>query len=258
MSRKGFCFLKVYLYHEASKQAFEDGLLDFLSRGINQCEFLGDAFRSLASTILQEIQRVYAEAMTKSIMGALFPSMAGMGGGGNSNTVFTTDYSGDDWLSKYMGGWHAEGGAVAEDQIHGPGTGVSDSILAWVDNARKFIRVSDGEWIMKQKAVDYYGPNLMRAINRGMIPRSILESHARFAEGGSISGAMTTSGTAGAHGLTADIANNFSPTTKVDVRIDGNEMIKGLAKNINTYVDNRMWDKSKEYSMIAGLHNRRP
>lgn len=237
--------------HEASKQAFEDGLLDFLSRGINQCESLGDAFRSLASTILQEIQRVYAEALTKNIMGMLFPTV----GAGARPTIGGKVVQGP----LKPDGTFAEGGAVAEDQIHGPGTGVSDSILAWVDNARKFIRVSDGEWIMKQKAVNYYGPNLMRAINRGMIPRSILESHARFAEGGSLRGAvMTTSGKAGAHGLTADIANNFSPTTKVDVRIDGNEMIKGLAKNINTYVDNRMWEKSKEYSMIAGLHNRRP
>lgn len=57
--------------HEASTQAFEDGLLDFLTKGILECESLGEAFRNLAITILESIQKVFAEDMTKNIMTSL-------------------------------------------------------------------------------------------------------------------------------------------------------------------------------------------
>lgn len=87
-------------------------------------ESLGEAFRSLASTILQEIQRVYAEALTKNIMGMLFPTV----GAGARPTIGGKVVQGP----LKPDGTFAEGGSVIEDQIHGPGTGVSDSILAWL------------------------------------------------------------------------------------------------------------------------------
>lgn len=106
---------------------------------------------------------------------------------------------------------------------------------------------------MKQKAVNYYGPNIMAAINRGMIPRSILEAHGSFAEGGSLRGvAMTTSGKAGAHGLTADIANNFSPRTNVEVIVDGDGFVKSLETNIRKIVRDDNWQNAKLNSMIMG------
>lgn len=57
--------------HEASTQAFEDGLLDFLERGIFECENLGEAFKELAITVLQSMQKVFAEDWTKNIMTGL-------------------------------------------------------------------------------------------------------------------------------------------------------------------------------------------
>jgi hypothetical protein len=59
---------------------------------------------------------------------------------------------------------YADGG-----KIRGPGTGTSDSILAWVSN---------GEYMVKADAVKHYGPELLRQINERRLPR--------FAEGGSI------------------------------------------------------------------------
>lgn len=57
---------------------------------------------------------------------------------------------------------NAEGG-----HIRGPGTSTSDSILS---------RLSDGEFVVKAKAVDFYGVNTFRALNTMQLPR--------FAEGG--------------------------------------------------------------------------
>ncbi|WP_293765805.1 tape measure protein [uncultured Aquitalea sp.] len=57
---------------------------------------------------------------------------------------------------------NAEGGA-----IQGPGTGTSDSILSWLSN---------GEFVVKAAATQYYGPELLHAINQRRLPR--------FAQGG--------------------------------------------------------------------------
>ena len=53
--------------------------------------------------------------------------------------------------------------------IHGPGTGTSDSIPMWG---------SDGEFMMRAKAVKKFGTNFMHMINRGILPG--------FADGGLI------------------------------------------------------------------------
>ena len=52
----------------AGTQAFEDGLLTFLTDGITKCQTLGEAFKNLANTVLSAIQKVYAEAVQKDIM----------------------------------------------------------------------------------------------------------------------------------------------------------------------------------------------
>jgi hypothetical protein len=59
--------------------------------------------------------------------------------------------------------------------ITGPGTGTSDSILMWGSN---------GEFMQRKAAVDYYGVDFMRRLNNLQIPR--------HAQGGLIGGATTT------------------------------------------------------------------
>jgi hypothetical protein len=59
--------------------------------------------------------------------------------------------------------------------IRGAGTGTSDSILSWLSN---------GEYVVKAKAVRHYGPQLLAAINGMRLPK--------FADGGSVSGSMMT------------------------------------------------------------------
>jgi hypothetical protein len=64
---------------------------------------------------------------------------------------------------------HLVPGAATGGQIVGPGTGTSDSILT---------RLSNGEYVVKAAAVNYYGPELMSAINNMRVPK--------FASGGQV------------------------------------------------------------------------
>jgi hypothetical protein len=119
--------------HQSSKQAFEDGLLTFLTTGITECKNLGEAFRNLAISVLQSIQKIYAQDMTKRIMVSL-----GFGDKPQKN---------------------AEGG-----HIQGPGTGTSDSILSWLSN---------GEFVIKAASVQKYGSNFLHRLNNGLVPHNL-------------------------------------------------------------------------------------
>lgn len=60
-------------------------------------------------------------------------------------------------------------------RVRGPGTGTSDDVLLWGSN---------GEFMMKHRAVQHYGTGFMERLNRMQIPR--------FAQGGSIGGQSLT------------------------------------------------------------------
>ena len=62
--------------------------------------------------------------------------------------------------------------------ISGPGTGTSDSILA---------RLSNGEFVQRYAAVQYYGVDFMHALNGLRIPKTALRG---YAEGGPVSVAV--------------------------------------------------------------------
>lgn len=121
--------LPSYFYdlETAAKQSLHDGLVTFLTDGINKAESLSDALRDLATSFLQTMQRVSAEYIVRDIMGAFYPRSVASG--------------------------YAEGG-----MIHGAGTGTSDSILA---------RLSNGEFVMRAAAVQKYGQRMMERINDG-------------------------------------------------------------------------------------------
>jgi len=60
--------------HQSSKQAFEDGLLSFLTDGINDAKSLGDALNSMVLSILKSMQKVLAQSITDQWMNRIFPS----------------------------------------------------------------------------------------------------------------------------------------------------------------------------------------
>ncbi|WP_371366301.1 hypothetical protein SRRS_07210 [Sporomusa rhizae] len=163
--------------HQASKQALEDGLLDFFERGIIECKNLGDAVRNLAITVLQSIQKIYAQEMTKRFM-----EMFGLGLPSHSRpTVNGTPVQGP----LKVDGSFAEGGSMDSGKVNGPGTETSDSILAWVGSLQKFVRIANGEFVMRGAAVRKYGSAFLERLNNGLVPTGMIP---RFAAGGSLSG----------------------------------------------------------------------
>lgn len=87
------------------------------------------------------------------------------------------DYFAASQEAKASGGPGGGDGAqsnAAGGYIRGRGTGTSDSILSWLSN---------GEFVVKAKAVQHYGPQLLSAINNMRLPR--------FNTGGMVEAAQT-------------------------------------------------------------------
>jgi len=60
-------------FHRASKQAIEDGLVKFLTDGVNEAQSLGEALRTLIVDYLKEMQKLFAKEMIKNFMNAINP-----------------------------------------------------------------------------------------------------------------------------------------------------------------------------------------
>lgn len=56
-----------------AKQALEDGLVTFLTDGVNEAESLGEALRNLATDFLKTMQEFFAKQMVTDLMNMLFP-----------------------------------------------------------------------------------------------------------------------------------------------------------------------------------------
>ncbi len=174
---------------QAGKQGFEDGILDFLERGIIECRNLGEAFRNLAVSVLQSIQRMYAEALTKNIMNALFPNRTSTPSSGN----FSWTLPNSTLIPK-----KADGGKVI-----GPGTGKSDSILSWLSN---------GEYVITADAAAKWGTKFLDDINNGRVPVPI--NLPRFAKGGPVG---TNLNIQGPKELATSLTNNNSTTIPLSI-----------------------------------------
>jgi hypothetical protein len=73
--------------------------------------------------------------------------------------------------------------AASGGYIHGPGSGTSDSVPAWLSN---------GEFVQRAAAVDFYGVDFMRRLNLMQVPR--------FADGGAVGVSYAASRAAAAGG----------------------------------------------------------
>lgn len=65
----------------AAKQSLEDGLVTFLTDGVNQAESLEEALTDLARTVLQAIQKAYAESIVADLMDKWYPAQPTPDGG---------------------------------------------------------------------------------------------------------------------------------------------------------------------------------
>ncbi len=71
---------------QTAKQALEDGLVEFLTDGIQQAESLGDALRNLAVSFLKTMNQFFAKKVVGGLMDAWFPE----DGFSNKETDYTS------------------------------------------------------------------------------------------------------------------------------------------------------------------------
>lgn len=179
----------------ASGSIAEAGFQSFFDSLFNNITDLEGAFRSLALTILQEMSKVVSSRIAKEF-GSFFADLIGGSSSGGSSG------GGSSWFStaaSVVGSFFGGGGSFADGgYIRGPGTTRSDSIVA---------RLSDKEFVQNARAVQYYGVDVMSALNRMMIPKSALRGvlpggvrpfvphQARFADGGQVNVALQAQST---------------------------------------------------------------
>ncbi|MCK9468478.1 MAG: phage tail length tape measure family protein [Porticoccaceae bacterium] len=162
-------------FRDSAKSAVTSDLSNWLTDGIKGADSLGDAFKNLANSIAQSLQRIAADIAARKIadalLGSSMPATGGGGGGGGGSGWFSTAMAWAATLFMRDGGMvrAADGG-----HINGPGTGTSDSIPAML---------SDGEFVVRAKAVKQPGVlQMLEAINSMQ-----LRPVPRFATGGLVS-----------------------------------------------------------------------
>lgn len=164
-------------YRERLKAATTDmraSLEEVAVRGFGQMEDAGSRAAASAVTNLLRIKGVAGEvvgsiirdlarlAVQKAIVAAVGGIIPGFADGGS--------------LGRVPG--FADGGAPG-GQIRGPGTGRSDSVLALLRGpGGGAVRLSNREFIISERAVDFYGADTFAALNARRLPK--------FADGGSL------------------------------------------------------------------------
>lgn len=195
----------------------QQGLEEFFTTGIQQCEDFADAVRDMIGSILMEIQKLYAQEMAAKLKNQLGDFFYNMFGSKTPTTKTDTGTSTDTPKpeKKSKGGSLIEkfalGGSMDSGKVSGPGTKTSDSILAYVGNLGKFIQIADGEYVMKGSAVNQWGTDILDAMNEGRVPDAF--KRARFASGGHVAGSAVD----GPQELAASLTSNNSTTIPLNI-----------------------------------------
>lgn len=123
----------------ATEAILSDSFATFFEDMAFGAKSAGQAIKDLGKTILQSL---FSTAIRQAL-----------------NSVFANIFANgkDPLTSTTTIGKKAAGG-----QIHGPGTGTSDSILA---------RLSNGEFVMRAASVQKYGTDFFHALNKGLVPK---------------------------------------------------------------------------------------
>ena len=133
----------------AGKNALHDGLVTFLTEGINKAGSLKDAFLDMIQSILESMQKVLAESIANDFMTALF-------GTPNYQTPSASKNNSPSPLHRATGGY-ISGGIQGKDSVP--------------------VMAMPGEFVVKTNAVSKlmtkYGNGIMHMINSGVIPESI-------------------------------------------------------------------------------------
>lgn len=222
-------------------ESMSSNMASALSGFIKGTKTAGEAFADFANGVLDAIVQMATQAWAAQLIGGLFPSAtaaavpAPVPGGGIGKTYPGASTGG------YIAKKYASGGLIS-----GAGTGTSDSILAYMENSGRFIRVSDGEFIMNAAATSKYA-GLLEAMNCG-----------KYAEGGYMSAPVIRrgSGYAGSspyspsEGTGTSVVVNIHNNTNDNVSVqnsayDGQTrqfildvVVEGASRNVNGFQTN--------------------
>jgi hypothetical protein len=203
--------------YNAGQQGLESGLTAFFESGYQSCKKLTDAIEDLALSIVTEMNKVFANQLVKNLMNQWF--------GGNTSSRPSVNGVAVQGPLK-LDGTFADGGSLDSGNVTGAGTGTSDSILAYLGNYKKFVKFSNGEYVIRTAAARKLGKRVLDNLNNGLIPSGFGEVKAKYASGGSLSGRPSV----GASDVAASLTNNNSVSVPLKVVniTDPNEISKHL------------------------------
>ena len=193
----------------------QDSFSNAFQSFMNGTQTAGDAFKSFAIQILQQIQQISTQIATKLFFGALFNPlqgalMGGGGGGGGLGGLF--GFSKGGFVKGYASGGFVDGGS-----------GIKDDVPAML---------SKGEYVLNKRAVrsiqQAYGMGFLSSLNQG--------STMGMADGGSISQTLdnkyVVSGWENTQGLnTKDLAGGISALEAYIEQLKGENVVSPLLSN---------------------------
>lgn len=261
----------------------EDNLVTFLTDGINEAENLADALRNLVTGVLKDLQRYFAENITRNLMDSWFPAMDNMQGmqgdameaqvaGAEAqlqgllgtNQEFVTGFSAQmqelsmnlDMIFQEIV-TAARNASMAVASMAGSIGSGGGSTEGYADGGyitgpgtgtsdSIHAMLSNGEFVVKAEAVKRYGLAVLERINNGTWGNMIV-SVPKFAGGGLV-------GDAGAAIAEKFIVGASAPsvTTQVNNYVDGRRIFDSYAKAfIRSEVRQQAMTDAKRNSLIT-------
>lgn len=138
----------------------ESGITNFFMDIVTQTKSVGEAFRSMALSIVNSIANIIAQTIAWQVVNSILPGAAG---------PRPALLSSGSTISAATGGF-----------IRGPGTGTSDSVPA---------RLSAGEYVLRADRVKDIGVDVLDAINFGLSRPNVRRRGMGYASGGVVEAA---------------------------------------------------------------------
>jgi hypothetical protein len=154
---------------QSIQTTFTSSIESFFAMGIKGSRNVGQAFASLADSIVSSLSKMAAQILINIAMQKILNALSSGAGGGGGGASAAMD------VPSMFG--FAGGGLV-----RGPGTGTSDSISA---------RLSTGEFVFRAAAVKAIGVGTLAAMNAGInigAHAQVSPAPVHFAEGGLVGG----------------------------------------------------------------------
>lgn len=176
------------------RNTVESGVTNMFSGMLLQGQSFKDGWKSLWQNIgqiaIQQLMKVFVFEKLLNI-GSWFGGLA-RGGSVSTASSWSAGTSPQNFtIGGVSAGSFANGGKIpafatggfTDGLIRGAGTGTSDSILTYLAHRGEFIKTSNGEYIVQQKAVNALGVPFLDMLNKN--PEAV-KSMRRYASGGSL------------------------------------------------------------------------